>query len=342
MPLRARTAPPAEAPLLAALEGALRFPLSRAAEAQPAPALLRERALEEAAFGRIVVDERGLTAGMRLNVIEPQRGVLVAWAGERKEFDRLLAPEMPHVRALEKIEQEIAELVQKRDAQIEREKNKLESDTRYQQIVARRDVAKRRFDLKSAENGQRPANLRGYHWIYVIAMLCIGVAEWLINYDTFFQFFEVPAIAAGATAILGLLLAFAAHGHGTLLRQWAHRFGAHRPDIERGADWRLLAFATFSLLLVLAAAGASRYEAVARIAAGQSGTNLLGPEAAIVVHPVREVLFSLLANVGAWAVGVFLAYFAHDSDPDFMDAAQEWRIVEQIYARRRWRTEHEI
>jgi hypothetical protein len=50
------------------------------------------------------------------------------------------------------------------------------------------------------------------------------VAEWLINYDVFFVFSGVAAIAAGAAIIMGVLLAFAAHGHGLLFKQSSYRF----------------------------------------------------------------------------------------------------------------------
>ena len=154
-------------------------------------------------------------------------------------------------------------------------------------------------------------------------MLCIGIAEWLINYDTFFLFFQVPAIAAGTTIMLGVLLAFAAHGHGTLLRQWSHRFGRigrRRSGAATGGCWRWRACRS---LIVLGAAGASRYAAAMRALTSQPQFNILGAEAAVVVDPLRDVLLSLLANIAAWLVGVFIAYVAHDADPEYMEATHE-------------------
>jgi hypothetical protein len=47
------------------------------------------------------------------------------------------------------------------------------------------------------------------------------------------------------------------------------------------------------------------------------------------------VLLSLLWNVMAWAVGVFIAYMAHDKDPDFMDATRQYQSAHLRYTRRR-------
>jgi len=166
-------------------------------------------------------------------------------------------------------------------------------------------------------------------------MLCVGVAEWLINYDVFFLFAGVVAIAAGATIVMGVLLAFAAHGHGSLFKQWSYRFGEHRDSIDRRGDWRMLALSTFSLLIVLGAATGSRYAAVMHQLAGQPQINLLGSDAQISVDPMRDVLLSLLWNLMAWAVGVFIAYMAHDKDPDFMDATRQFNRSHRAYRRLR-------
>jgi len=134
---------------------------------------------------------------------------------------------------------------------------------------------------------------------------------------------------------MGVLLAFAAHGHGLLLKQWSYRFGAHRATIDRFGDWRLMALSTFSLLIVIGAATGSRYAAVMHQFSGLTDINILGPDAQISVNPIRDVLLSLLWNVMAWAVGVFIAYMAHDKDPDFMDATQQYNKARRWYERHR-------
>jgi major membrane immunogen (membrane-anchored lipoprotein) len=60
------------------------------------------------------------------------------------------------------------------------------------------------------------------------------------------------------------------------------------------------------------------------------------------ISPLRDVLISLLANLAAWAVGVFIAYFSHDPDPDFMDATLQHKRASRAYYRSRHRTDNEI
>ena len=50
---------------------------------------------------------------------------------------------------------------------------------------------------------------------------------------------------------------------------------------------------------------------------------------------MRDVLLSLLWNVMAWAVGVFIAYMAHDKDPEFMDATRQYGRAHRHYRRLR-------
>ncbi len=338
MPLMSRPTrpePPTPASLLGEQAGeALRFPVRADRLVQPASALA-ERAAEEASFGRIGVDERGLTAGMRLHLFEPARAHLAEWRQARSGFDVALEPARGGIEAVRRLEGEIAGLAQARDAKIAAAEAAMAQDGRYRQAAARFGEAEQLWTEARDRNGGRAPNMRGLSPFYWAGLLLIGVAEWLINYDTFFIFTGIPAIAVGATAVLGVALAFAAHGHGSILKQWAFRFGAHRERARRFGDWRLIGLSTLALLVVLAAAGGSRYAAVLHTIASQAGPNLLGADAVIEVHPLRDVLLSLLANVAAWLVGVFLAYLTHDVDPDYVDATHQYAVASRRFYRRR-------
>jgi hypothetical protein len=236
----------------------------------------------------------------------------------------------------------IAELEKRCGDEIQARERTLEADTRYRQVKQRHDIAEKLFGETSMANNQRPPTMWGKHWTYWIALFCIGVAEWLINYDTFYLFTQVPAIAAGATIIMGFLLAFSAHGHGTVFKQWSHVFSPAKDPRERLREARHLLLSTFGLLVVLAAAGGSRYAAAIRTLTAHGGPNLLGAEAEIDVNPARDVLISLLANIAAWAVGVFVAWIAHDQDPDYMDATHERDRARKQYIRRRAKADRDI
>ena len=321
--------------LKSSYDAAMAFAVEQVNALRATPEHLLEQAGQEAAFGRVSVSDAGVTAGMRLHVIEPARALVAQWRQTRRRFDVAIEPKMRSIRAAQEAEKEIR-IARDRAARDEQDlEDRLEADQTYIRVRNDFRIAETRYHQTRTNHENRDANMMAYHPAYWAALLCIGVAEWLINYDVFFLFAGVVAIAAGATVVMGVLLAFAAHGHGLLFKQWSYRFGDHREQIDRRGDWRMLALSTFSLLIVLGAATGSRYAAVMHQLAGQPAINLLGPDAQVAVDPMRDVLLSLLWNIMAWAVGVFIAYMAHDKDPEFMDATRQYARAHRRYRRLR-------
>jgi hypothetical protein len=320
--------------LKSAFDSAMAFPVDAANQLRLAPNVLVENVNQEAAFGRIIIDEQGFTMGMRLHLLEPARALISEWKQTRRRFDVAIEPKMRSIKALQESEGEIENARRRAERDEGDAEAKLESDQYYIRVKNEFHVAETRYQGLKSEHGNRNAKMAAHYPFYWLGLLGIGVAEWLINYDVFLLFSGVVAIAAGATLIMGVLLAFAAHGHGLLLKQWSYRFGEHRESIDRFGDWRLLALSTFSLLVVLGAATGSRYAAVMHQISGQPAINLL-PDAQIAVSPMRDVMLSLLWNIMAWAVGVFIAYMAHDKDPDFMDATRQYNQAHRRYNRYR-------
>ncbi len=318
-----------------AYDAAMAFPIEQANALRSTPEHLMEQASQEAAFGRISINDEGITAGIRLNVIEPARPILGRWQQIRRRFDVAIEPKMRHIRAVQDVEREIVTARERAERDERDAEARLEADEHYLRVRDGFRVAETRYQGMRTNHENRDANMAAYNPVYWVALLLIGVAEWLINYDVFFLFAGVVAIAAGATIVMGVLLAFAAHGHGLLFKQWSYRFGEHRNSIDRRGDWRMLALSTFSLLIVLGAATGSRYAAVMHQLAGQPAINVLGADAQVSIDPMRDVLLSLLWNLMAWAVGVFIAYMAHDKDPDFMDATRQFNRANRIYRRMR-------
>ena len=326
-------------PLQEAFQAAMAFPPSRARALLLPPAALAEAARAEAAraeaAGRAVeLDARGFTPGMRAAVLAPARALLAEWAARRAVFDARLGPHRADIEAAGRLQGEIEAITRRRDedlAQIERETGQ---SHKYRERLDLFEKADSRFRRYSEANGNRSATMTARHPVYFLGLLCVGVTEWLINYTVFFLFFGIPAIAAGTTLILAALLAFASHGHGSILKQWTHRFGHHAERIKRIADWRLLVLATLALCVVLGAAGGSRYVAALHVMRAQAGPNILGPDVVVQSDPTVDVLLSLLANLAAWLVGVFFATVAHDIDPDFMDATAQRRTA--------WRRFHRL
>ena len=329
-----RNSPGRPDPLEEAFQSAMAFSPARAQTLLLPQHALAQAAEAEAARGPVRFDARGFTPGMRAALLEPARALLAEWKQQRAAFDVRLGPLKPDIEAAERLGAETQAITRKRDedlAQIERE---TEQEHRYRE---RREIFERadaRFRRYSEANGNRHATMIARHPVYLLALLCVGFAEWLINYTVFFLFFGVPAIAAGTTLILAVLLAFASHGHGSILKQWTHRFGHHAERIKRIADWRLLVLASLALLVVLGAAGGSRYMAALHVMREQGGPNILGSDVVVQTDPTIDVLLSLLANLAAWLVGIFFAYVSHDIDPDFMDATAQRRTA--------WRRFHRL
>ncbi len=206
-PPRASNTEAAPSPVRTAFEAAMAFAPSQTALLYLPTQRLQELAQEEASFGEIAVNERGLTAGTRLHVVQPGRTLLARWREARGAFDTAIEPKMADIQAVERLDAEIGLRRQRRDAEIGQSEQIWEARRRNQAIRERWQEAEGVFRRMRLAHGQRDATMRAYSPAYPLAMLCIGAAEWLINYDTFFLFVGVPAIAAGATVVLGVVLA---------------------------------------------------------------------------------------------------------------------------------------
>jgi hypothetical protein len=240
---------------------------------------------------------------------------------------------MLSIEALDKLDGEIRDLRARRESAKSSIERRYDADLPFTSKKQKYEQTKQRFEEMRDNQGRREPNLMAKSPWYWVALLAVATAEYFINYDTFFFFLGVPAIAAATTALMGVLLAFAADFHGKLLRQWSARFGEHMERRDRFSEYRMLAMSVFALAIVVGTAGASRYEFAIHILIDQPHQNILGDMATIQVNPLKDVTLSLLGNVAAWAVGVFIAYMTHDKSPDYMDAAQAARKAEKAFAK---------
>jgi hypothetical protein len=313
----------------------IQFSSARAGQVLSSDEQIQSYVDEEASFGRAAINEDGLTSGMHLHLVQPLRGLIADWDRIKGAFTTAIQPYIEDLRAVEKLDAEISDLRTRRERVTDTIERRAEADHNYSVIRQKYEQTQKRYVELHNREGRRTANVAAYSFFYWTGLFCIGVAEWLINYDTFFFFLGVPAIAAGTTVVMGILLAFAAHAHGTLLRQWSVMYGEHQSKGERFSLYRYLIFATVALLLVVGTAGASRYEYAMHFLVDLPTLNILGTEGTIQVNPMKDVTLSLFGNVAAWAVGVFLAYLCHDKNPDFMESAHDARKAERAYAKAR-------
>lgn len=321
---------------------ALGFQLTRVAGLVLSAQRATEFAQQEIAFGSVPIDENGMSAGMKLHLLQPVRTLLSEWRTARNGFDIELQPKMPDIRAVFDAQREVEDAERDRANELAGIERKLEASPDYikkRDYKAQSEILWKRYSNQHA--GRAPTMFATTPY-YKVLMLCIGVAEWFINYDTLLGFTGVPAIAAASTVLLAVLLAFAAHGHGELLKQWSHRFSESREPMQRARDWRLFGLSTVALVIVLGAAGAARYSAALQVLASQSQHSLIAASASNDANPIRDVVISMLANVAAWIIGIFIAYVAHDDDPEYMDATKQWNGAHKVWTASRAQYEQDI
>jgi hypothetical protein len=173
------------ATLKAAFDAAIGFPTNRAMTLQPSTQTLKEKANEETSFGRIIVDENGLTAGTHLYILEPARALLAEWKEARRSFDVAIEPMMSDINAVRNLDHDVEALSARRNQDIAQAEQEFGKDHRYQQIQDAFGKAESRYKRLEQANGNRAANMATTGVPYWIGLLCLGGAEWLINYDIF-------------------------------------------------------------------------------------------------------------------------------------------------------------
>lgn len=197
----------------------------------------------------------------------------------------------------------------KRQAQkSSREKRKSDYDRLDE---ARYEFAKAKVDYDELRSRHgREAKLTPI-W-YLPLLLVIGIAEMLINFESFSSIRAfTPAIALGVTAVVGFGIAYASHMHGTVIRQLESRFGAHRRDGERAsAAWML----TMGFLILSVVLGLVWYARNSLLAEQLLERAVIGGEAPSALFMIGG---SMLGNVLVWLVGIVIAFIAHDEDHNF-------------------------
>ena len=314
---------------------AIGFPLNRASSLAITPTQAGEYADQEAAFKTIPIDQHGMSGGMRMNLLQPVHQVASEWRQKRNDFEVALQRKMADITAVGRLQQEADNEMRLKDEALAAVERELRQNPKYEQIDDHHSRSKNLFDAFRDKRGNRNAVMFAKNPVYWCLLALVLVTECFINYHAFNVFWGVPAVAFGTTVILGVLLALAAHGHGELLKQWSFRFGPERDPRMRWTDWRMLSMSSGALMIVLAFTGWARWAAAADAMGSQTQVSALGNVGIVQINPLRDVLISLIANIGAWLVGVIISYFAHDPDPDYMAATKQFRVARHAWNRAR-------
>jgi len=318
--------------LAAAFQDAMGFTLSRARALSAPIETIRKQAEEETTFGHVNIDESGITSGMRLVVTEPALEVSASWRHLKNRFDTAMQPYMADITAIEDLRHQAHAIKVKRDAQLKAIELELSQDPKFGNIDENYSRSKSRYNDFRDKHSNRDAQMFATKKIYWVLLAFVLVTECFVNYHAFNAFWGVPAVALGTTLILGILLALAAHQHGELLKQWSYLFAPSKAPGDKAGSWRMFAMSSSALVIVLGFTGWARWAAALEAMHSQGGgDSILGSVGVVQVNPARDVFISLIANLGAWMVGVIISYVGHDRDPDYMDITRQYHLHRKVW-----------
>ncbi|HEX8401562.1 MAG TPA: hypothetical protein VF628_07625 [Allosphingosinicella sp.] len=167
------------------------------------------------------------------------------------------------------------------------------------------------YELMRAEQGGRKPRMVS-PLLYGAGLTVVVLLELFVNFESFMSvpYISSPFLATGITGLVALAIGWAAHLHGTLLRQWDYFFGPH-DRVLRLQGWRMLGIGTVLLLIALGAVlGARYFYILPRI----NNAILLGSEPPSLLGSLS---FMIAGNVIVYLVGAAWAYVTHDEIPDY-------------------------
>jgi hypothetical protein len=292
-------------------------------------------ARETASGTTIVLDQNGLTPGMRHACVAPVSEALDTWREHKDAFETAIRPYRKELDALDDLESEIAALKADMADVQDRTMAQARADQRYADAERELTAADQQYDKMYTDHGQRHAKAfprAGYAAILV----AIGAVEWLVNYDAFLANFGVPAMAAGFTIAVAMIVAAASHTHGEILKQRHHHFGDHVESHRKTTKLIWVALMTFGLLAAFGFVAWNRFTwgmDLLASAGGAGAGNLLGESVGPQINVQQKVAMSVIANVIVWLIGVAVAYWVHDADPEFTTALRRKRAAQKRFDR---------
>lgn len=285
---------------------------------------LREKASEEAksAQGQILLTEYGYTPEMEGLVFFPLLRQTSRWVEVKTAFTNILAP---HSKLLE----ETAGL-KDRKVSLERQRTTLKQDISAEWVEKKKGFKDDRREAANAEDeyeklyerhGNRHAKIVKLG-IYLPILAMIGMVEWLINWEAANALFAQPYLAAGIVIVVAMAVAAASHEHGSLSKQWSHRCGFAAISETRRRNYTVLAFTTLLFIAAMTLVGYMRYKLAYNDLVGASAFGSDNPfgERGSIGEVYTAVSMTLLGNLIVWLLGSMVAYWFHDSDPNFAAA----------------------
>lgn len=313
-----------------AFDQTLKFHVSDLRSSALSEQRLTEKAEEEVSYGQVNVDAHGVTSGMRMAVFAPVEDAASRWRGLVSRFEGALKPFEDKIKGYETLEEGIAKIQNAKNENLEKLEEEFRENSAYEAIDRDYRRSEQRYNDFRDKYNNRAAVMFCRRWYYPIILVLLLLTEAFINYFTFLSFWnDVQIVACGTTIVIGILLALAAHLHGETIKQWSFLFSRSRSATQRASAWRALWMASFALSIVLGFTGWARYSVELSNAVDQSGPNVLGNVGMVAINPTRHVIIGLLANIGAWMVGLIISYAGHDQDPEYMSVTRQFEISQK-------------
>jgi hypothetical protein len=288
------------------------------------------------------LNEYGLTSGMLPSCIDQVAELRDHFLQLHGTFDTAIRPSLPKINALQDIDEKIADKQKEfQDIEASTEK-KHEADSKYE--TAKKNVTDLEAEYKAMYRAEGQREAKDFPWAaYAALLLGVGAAEWMVNYETFLNFTEVPLMAAGATILVALAVAFAAHFHGTMFKGHQHFFGDHVKTEIKTRNILVIAIVSTVLALAFGGVGGARYllvvSQVSQLGGGES--SLLGGDV-VTINVGQVVTISMVINIFVWFVGAAIAYAVHDENPDFTDKLRKYKKAQKIFEPLRQKRDTEI
>jgi hypothetical protein len=298
---------------------------------------------QEAGMNPLQGGDNGITTGIKSILRQATSVPWMQWLTLRGHFDAAIQPFMEKINSVHDLEEKQDSLKQKAQ---ERE-NAVLAQAEADQVYHDRNLAKKNadqhFDQLMQGEGGRPINFFAFTWQYIIILISITSIEWLVNYESFFDWLRIPAISAGCTIGMAVAVGFAAHIHGEYLKQKSSRFGPASDHTIRDISFLLLA--TILLIGAVSIAGYARYVSAIHSIGSQAGTVMIIQESLPKQSgPLTDVVFSLGINLIVWLIGLVVSFKSHDENHEIMSAWHEqwWRTKQFNRVHKPWQKRIEI
>jgi hypothetical protein len=297
---------------------------------------------ESTSISPLRLNEDGLTSGILTACIDQVSELRDHFLKLHGDFTTAIYSSLDKISAWEKSDKEIGEKQKEYDQiQVSTEK-KHEDAGKYKD--AKEKVIDLEAEYKTMYRAQDQREAKDFPLLAYAALLFgVGATEWMVNYDTFLNFTEVPLTAAGATIIVSATVAFAAHYHGTMLKGYQHFFGDHVEISKKSSNIRWFVIVSIALATAFGGVGAARYLLVAsqvsQLGGGAGG--LLGGDA-VTINIGQVVTVSMIINIFVWFVGAAIAYAVHDENPAFTDKFREYKKAKKFFEPMRKVVDNEV